>query len=317
MVGRGGRRDPAPSSRRPGVAGADVAAVGLTGQMHGARPARRARRGPAAGDPVERPADRRRRATRSARRSAPERLIAITGNDALTGFTAPKLVWVRDHEPEVWARDRPRAAAQGLRPAAADRRARAGQGRRRRHAAVRPRGPRLVAGGARGAAASTRRGCRRRSRAPRSPGVVIAAAAADATGLRAGTPVVAGGGDQAANAVGVGAVAPGRRGAVARHVRRRLRHDRRRRCASPRGQVHAFCHAVPGPLAPDDGDAVGGRQPALVPRRAGAGRGVRRRSSAAAGEVAGRRATACCSCPTSPASAARTRTRWPAARSSA
>ena len=34
----------------------------------------------------------------------PERLIEITGNDALTGFTAPKLVWVRDHEPEVWAR---------------------------------------------------------------------------------------------------------------------------------------------------------------------------------------------------------------------
>ena len=34
----------------------------------------------------------------------PERLIEITGNDALTGFTAPKLVWVRDHEPDVWAR---------------------------------------------------------------------------------------------------------------------------------------------------------------------------------------------------------------------
>ena len=30
----------------------------------------------------------------------PERLIEITGNDALTGFTAPKLVWVRDNEPE-------------------------------------------------------------------------------------------------------------------------------------------------------------------------------------------------------------------------
>ena len=34
----------------------------------------------------------------------PERLIEITGNDALTGFTAPKLVWVRDHEPDVWRR---------------------------------------------------------------------------------------------------------------------------------------------------------------------------------------------------------------------
>ena len=37
----------------------------------------------------------------------------------------------------------------------------------------------------------------------------VTAEAAAATGLRAGTPVVAGGGDQAANAVGVGAVAPG------------------------------------------------------------------------------------------------------------
>ena len=34
----------------------------------------------------------------------PRRLIEITGNDALTGFTAPKLVWVRDHEPDVWRR---------------------------------------------------------------------------------------------------------------------------------------------------------------------------------------------------------------------
>ena len=36
----------------------------------------------------------------------PDRLISITGNNALTGFTAPKLVWVRDHEPEVWRRAR-------------------------------------------------------------------------------------------------------------------------------------------------------------------------------------------------------------------
>jgi xylulokinase len=35
-----------------------------------------------------------------------EELIALTGNRALTGFTAPKLVWVRDHEPELYARAR-------------------------------------------------------------------------------------------------------------------------------------------------------------------------------------------------------------------
>jgi xylulokinase len=33
-----------------------------------------------------------------------ERLIAATGNRALTGFTAPKLLWVRRHEPDVYGR---------------------------------------------------------------------------------------------------------------------------------------------------------------------------------------------------------------------
>jgi xylulokinase len=33
-----------------------------------------------------------------------ERLIELTGNRALPGFTAPKLVWVRRHEPDVWER---------------------------------------------------------------------------------------------------------------------------------------------------------------------------------------------------------------------
>ncbi len=74
---------------------------------------------------------------------------------------------------------------------------------------------------------------------------MITVAAAEATGLRAGTPVVAGGGDQAANAVGVGAVAPGvvalslgTSGVVFATTAEPLR--------DPAGQVHAFCHAVPG-----------------------------------------------------------------------
>ena len=33
-----------------------------------------------------------------------ERLIGLTGNRALTGFTAPKLLWLRRHEPEAYAR---------------------------------------------------------------------------------------------------------------------------------------------------------------------------------------------------------------------
>jgi xylulokinase len=34
----------------------------------------------------------------------PERLVALTGNHALTGFTAPKLLWMRHHEPELYER---------------------------------------------------------------------------------------------------------------------------------------------------------------------------------------------------------------------
>ncbi|MDP9283656.1 MAG: FGGY family carbohydrate kinase, partial [Actinomycetota bacterium] len=35
-----------------------------------------------------------------------ERLIKLTGNRALTGFTAPKLLWLRRHEPDTYARIR-------------------------------------------------------------------------------------------------------------------------------------------------------------------------------------------------------------------
>ena len=79
---------------------------------------------------------------------------------------------------------------------------------------------------------------------PEITGTVTGAAAA-ATGLKPGTPVVAGGGDQSANAVGVGAVAPGvvalslgTSGVVFATTDSPIR--------DPRGQVHAFCHAVPG-----------------------------------------------------------------------
>ena len=35
-----------------------------------------------------------------------EHLIQVTGNDALTGFTAPKILWVQENEPEIWKRVR-------------------------------------------------------------------------------------------------------------------------------------------------------------------------------------------------------------------
>ena len=73
---------------------------------------------------------------------------------------------------------------------------------------------------------------------------VIATEAAAQTGLRPGTPVAAGGGDQAAQAVGVGAVEPGvvaltvgTSGVVFAPTSSPL--------IEPEGRLHAFFHAVP------------------------------------------------------------------------
>ncbi|HSJ54525.1 MAG TPA: FGGY family carbohydrate kinase, partial [Anaerolineae bacterium] len=88
-----------------GLAGTAVAAVGMTGQMHGLVLLDETGQ-------VLRPAilwnDQRTGAQceEMTRRVGKERLLAITGNPALTGFTAPKILWVRDHEPDVYARAR-------------------------------------------------------------------------------------------------------------------------------------------------------------------------------------------------------------------
>jgi xylulokinase len=79
---------------------------------------------------------------------------------------------------------------------------------------------------------------------PEVTGTVTPAAAA-ATGLRPGTPVVAGGGDQAANAVGVGAVVPGRV-ALSLGTSGVVFATTDRPIFDAAGRVHAFCHAVPG-----------------------------------------------------------------------
>jgi xylulokinase len=84
------------------VGAMDAASVGLTGQMHGLVLLD-------AADRVLRPAilwNDQRTAAECAEieeRIGLEHLIELTGNRALTGFTAPKLLWVRRHEPEVWA----------------------------------------------------------------------------------------------------------------------------------------------------------------------------------------------------------------------
>jgi xylulokinase len=73
----------------------------------------------------------------------------------------------------------------------------------------------------------------------------ISAAGAAATGLRVGTPVVAGGGDQAAGAVGMGIVRPG---AVSATIGSSgvVFAATDLPALDSQGRVHTFCHAVPG-----------------------------------------------------------------------
>jgi xylulokinase len=85
--------------------GVDVARVGLSGQMHGLVCLDEH-------DRVLRPAilwnDQRTGAecAEIEERVGLERLISLTGNRALPGFTAPKLLWLRRHEPDVYGRIR-------------------------------------------------------------------------------------------------------------------------------------------------------------------------------------------------------------------
>ncbi|MEO6578411.1 MAG: xylulokinase [Candidatus Limnocylindria bacterium] len=225
-----------------GVAAGEVAAVGLAGQMHGAvlldgsdRPLRPAilwndQRTAAECDEIR-------------ELVGASRLIEITGNDALTGFTAPKLLWVRRHEPETWSR-----VAHVLLPKDYVRLRLTGDnaidkadasGTLLLDLAARDWSPEVLS-----ALEIDRDLLPTTWEGPDITGAITAEAAAT-TGLRAGTPVAAGGGDQAANAVGVGAVAPGTMslslgtsGVVFGSMDRPI-HE-------PEGRVHTFCHAVPG-----------------------------------------------------------------------
>jgi xylulokinase len=225
-----------------GVDGSAVAAVGLTGQMHGL--VLLDGRGE-----VLRPAilwnDQRtqEQCDEIRRRLGRERLIALTGNDALAGFTAPKILWVRQHEPELYARARhillPKdyvryRLAGGF---ATDKAGAAGT--LLFDLAARDWSPEMLAALEIDPALlpPTFEG-------PAVTGAVSQEAALE-TGLQPGTPVVAGGGDQAAQAVGVGAVAEGMvaltlgtSGVVFAPASSPL--------IAPDGRLHAFCHAVPG-----------------------------------------------------------------------
>ncbi len=219
-----------------------IAAVGLTGQMHGLTLL------DAAGE-VLRPCimwNDQRTAAQCAtitERVGAERVLHLTGNPVLPGFTAPKILWVREHEPEVYAR-----VAHVLLPKDYVRYRLTGgfwsdvsdsSGTSLFHVGERRWSDEMLD------ALEIPRGWMPEVTESPVASATISAAGAAATGLLAGTPVVAGGGDQAAQAVGTGIVAEGvvsvtlgTSGVVF------AASDTYR--VEPQGRLHAFCHAVPG-----------------------------------------------------------------------
>ncbi len=220
---------------------AGVAAIGLTGQMHGSVLL------DDNGD-VVRPAilwnDQRTEAEcdEIRRRVGPERLIEITGNDALTGFTAPKLLWVARHEPDNWARVRhvllPKDYLRYRMTGAYAVDVADGSGTILFDLARRTWSPEMLdaLGIAPELMPPTFEG-------PAVTGT-ITADAAGALGLAVGIPVVAGGGDQSANAVGVGAVTSGVV-ALSLGTSGVVFATTDGPAIEPGGRVHSFCHAVP------------------------------------------------------------------------
>jgi xylulokinase len=225
-----------------GVSGEQVSAVGMTGQMHGLTLLD-------AQDAVLRPAilwnDQRTAAEcdEITERVGLARLLQLTGNRALTGFTAPKILWVRKHEPDVYAqiahvllpKDYVRFCLTG--DYAVDKAD--GAGMLLFDLRTRDFSPEVL-DALEIPAAWMPKSCE----GPDITGV-ISAVGAKATGLKPGTPVMAGGGDQAAGAVGAGAVEPGivslalgTSGVVFAATDGPY--------IEPEGRLHAFCHSVPG-----------------------------------------------------------------------
>jgi xylulokinase len=172
-----------------------------------------------------------------------DRLIELTCNPALTGFTLPKLLWVRELEPEIWRRvrcvllpkDFVRLQLTGDKATdVAD-----ASGTLLFDVKARKWSEQMLA--------ATEINESLLPRVYESPEITgaVSAAGAEATGLRAGTPVVAGGGDQAAGAVGMGIVRPGTVSATI-GTSGVVFAASDKPALDARGRVHTFCHAVPG-----------------------------------------------------------------------
>jgi xylulokinase len=228
--------------RQTEMGGDEIAAVGLTGQMHGAVLLDEA-------DKVLRPAliwcDQRtsEECEDLNARIGERKIIDVTCNPALTNFTLTKLMWVRKHEPEIWRtfrsfllpKDYVRMLLTGERAIdVAD-----ASGTLLLDVANRCWSREML-----DYAELDERCVPSLYESPEVVGKISAKGAAE-TGLRAGTPVVAGAGDQAAGAVGMGIVAAG---AVSATIGTSGVVFAATDCPAmdPRGRVHTFCHAIPG-----------------------------------------------------------------------
>jgi len=220
------------SERALGRLGVEPAGIGLSGQMHGLVALD-------SSDRVLRPAmlwnDQRTSAecAEIEERVGLQRLVALTGNRALTGFTAPKLLWLRRHEPDTYGR-----IARMLLP--------------KDYVRLRLTGEHATdvadASGTLLFDVAARRWSQDVLDALELPAAWLPPALespAVSGHTAGGVPVAAGAGDQAAGALGVGVHAPGRLSIVlgtSGVVFGALPEFR----ADAQGRVHAFCHAVPG-----------------------------------------------------------------------
>ena len=224
------------------VRAGSVAAIGLSGQMHGAVLLD-------AQDEVIRPAliwcDQRSdlQCEELTKSIGAAELIRLTCNPALTGFTLPKLLWVRDHEPHSWQRvrsvllpkDYVRFRLTGEKATdVAD-----ASGTLLFNVTQRKWSDEMLS--------ATGIDSDLLPHAFESPEVTgkVTAEASQLTGLPTGIPVVAGAGDQAGGAVGIGIVQPG---AVSATIGTSgvVFAATNSPALDPQGRVHTFCHAVPG-----------------------------------------------------------------------
>ena len=215
-----------------------VQGIGLSGHMHGATLL------DAAGTSL-RPCilwNDTRAAAQAAAMDADPIWRAVTGNIVFPGFTAPKLAWVRDHEPDIFAR-----IDKVLLPKDALRFWLTGDAVSEMSDAA---GTSWLDTGARdwSDALLERSGLTR----SQMPSLVegsqvsghLSGSIAGQLGLPAGIPVAGGGGDNAASAIGMGVVKPGQ-AFVSLGTSGVLFAPTPSYAAAPQSALHSFCHALP------------------------------------------------------------------------